>query len=88
MDLIAVVDTMFARVNMGDYALNELQKCSGYEQDRFTKRATVPGFKDLTVESKRLIEFYGAQIVLILARACRVKPILTKHAHTKLLRAL
>ncbi len=66
MDLIAIVDTMFARVNMGDYAVDELKQCPGFESTFLIKRVTVPGFKDLAVECKRLIEFYNAKIALAL----------------------
>jgi riboflavin synthase len=66
MDLIAVVDTMFARVDMGAFAIDELQKSERFELDFTIKRVTVPGFKDLAVECKRLIEFYNAKVALAL----------------------
>ncbi len=66
MDMIAVVDTMFARVNMGDFAVDELKNCPGFESTFLVKRVTVPGFKDLAVECKRLIEYYNAKIALAL----------------------
>ncbi len=61
---IAVVDTTFARVNMGDIALDELKK-----HNVETIRRTVPGFKDLAVECKRLLENEGCSIALALGMA-------------------
>jgi riboflavin synthase len=66
MDLIAVVDTMFARVNMGEIARDELKKQDGYGTKFEILSATVPGFKDLAVECKRLIELQGCKIALAL----------------------
>ena len=66
MDRIGVVDTMFARVDLGGYALDELAHCDGHG-DRFeVVYRTVPGFKDLAVECKRLIEQHGCAIVVAL----------------------
>jgi riboflavin synthase len=66
MDLIGVVDTMFARVDMGAYALEELQGCPGYGTRFEVVRRTVPGFKDLAVECKRLVEQEGCKILIAL----------------------
>ncbi|MGH9172199.1 MAG: riboflavin synthase [Acidimicrobiales bacterium] len=66
MDLIAVVDTTFARVDMGGYALDELRRLPGYGEKYEVVRSTVPGFKDLAVECKRLIESEGCKIVVAL----------------------
>ncbi len=49
---IGIVDTMFARVNMGEMALDELKKYPDAE----VIRRTVPGVKDLPVECKKLLE--------------------------------
>jgi riboflavin synthase len=65
-DRIGVVDTMFARYDMGKEALEELADCPGFG-DRFTTiRRTVPGFKDLAVAAKRLIEAEQCRIVVVL----------------------
>ncbi len=44
MDLIGVVDTMFARYDMGGEAVDELAHCPGYGTTFTTLRRTVPGF--------------------------------------------
>ncbi len=63
---IGVVDTMFARYDMGAAARAELAECPGFG-DRFTVVArTVPGFKDLAVAAKNLIERDGCSIVVAL----------------------
>jgi riboflavin synthase len=67
MDLIGVVDTMFARYDMGGEALAALEECPGYGTRFTTVRRTVPGFKDLGVACKRLIEEEGCRIVVALA---------------------
>ncbi len=66
MDRIGVVDTMFARYDMGAEALDELKQCPGYGSPFEVVRRTVPGFKDLAVECKRLIEQQGCRIVVAL----------------------
>jgi len=64
MQRVGVVDTMFARYDMGAEALDELAACPGHG-DRFeVLRRTVPGFKDLAVAAKRLIEQDGCAIVV------------------------
>ena len=60
--LYGVVDTTFATVNMGDIAVKRLQEL-GVPPERIV-RTTVPGFKDLAVEAKRLIERRACAIVL------------------------
>lgn len=50
----AVVDTTFSTVNMGDVAVATLRE-QGIDASRI-HRVTVPGFKDLAVGCKRLIE--------------------------------
>ena len=66
MDLIGVVDTMFARYDMGAEALDELAQCPGYGTRFTTVRRTVPGFKDLAVAAKKLIEEEDCRIVVAL----------------------
>ena len=66
MDRIGVVDTMFARYDMGAEAVDELKQCPGFG-DRFeVLRRTVPGFKDLGVACKKLIEEERCAIVVAL----------------------
>ena len=66
MDTIGVVDTMFARYDMGAEALAELAECPGFGQTFTTVRRTVPGFKDLAVAAKQLIEHEHCRIVVAL----------------------
>ena len=63
MKRIGIVDTTFSTVNMGDIAIDELRKQgTGFK----IIRRTVPGFKDLAVECKILIEREGCDIVMAL----------------------
>jgi riboflavin synthase len=66
MDRIGVVDTMFARYDMGGEAVDELAACPGYGERFEVVRRTVPGFKDLGVECKRIIEQEKCGIVVAL----------------------
>ncbi|MHB1504619.1 MAG: riboflavin synthase [Acidimicrobiales bacterium] len=66
MDRIGIVDTMFARYDMGSEALEELTECAGYGTLFEVVRRTVPGFKDLGVACKRLIEQEHCAIVIAL----------------------
>ena len=66
MNRIGVVDTMFARFDMGAEVLDELQECPGYGVRFETVRRTVPGFKDLAVAAKKLIEEESCKIVVAL----------------------
>jgi len=60
---IGIVDTTFSRVDMGRIAMDELKKQgTGFK----IVRRTVPGFKDLAVECKILIERDECDIVLAL----------------------
>ena len=59
--LIGVVDTTFARYNMGEAAQDELRKMGG-EYD--VMRRTVPGIKDLAVECKILLEEEDCDLVI------------------------
>ena len=66
MHRIGVVDTMFARYDMGAEVLDELASCPGYGKRFDVVRQTVPGFKDLAVAAKRLIENESCRIVVAL----------------------
>lgn len=66
MERIGVVDTMFARFDMGAEAIDELRSCPGFGSRFEVEHQTVPGFKDLAVECKRLIEAAGCRIVVAL----------------------
>lgn len=60
---IGIVDTTFARVDMGGFAIDELKRAgTGFKAER----CTVPGVKDLPVAAKRLIEERGCDIVIAL----------------------
>ena len=61
---IGVVDTMFARFDMGGAALDESATCPGHGETFSVIRQTVPGFKDLAVAAKNMIERQGASIVV------------------------
>ncbi len=63
---IGVVDTMFARYDMGAAARAELAECPGYDKKFTVVSRTVPGFKDLAVAAKNLIEKNGCDIVVAL----------------------
>ena len=63
---IGVVDTMFARYDMGAAARRELSECPGYNETFEVVSRTVPGFKDLAVAAKNLIEREHCQIVIAL----------------------
>ncbi len=60
---IGVVDTTFARVDMGGFAIDELKRTgTGFK----VERRTVPGVKDLPVAAKKLIEESGCELVIAL----------------------
>ena len=63
---IGVVDTMFARYDMGQAACDELAICPGYDKTFKVITRTVPGFKDLAVAAMNLIEEEGCSIVVAL----------------------
>jgi riboflavin synthase len=65
-DRIGVVDTMFARYDMGAEVVDELKQCPGFGERFEVLRRTVPGVKDLGVECKRLIDNDGCCIVVAL----------------------
>ncbi len=63
MKTIGIADTTFARYNMGNSAIDELEKTgTGFSIVRYT----VPGVKDLPVACKKLIEEQGCDIVMAL----------------------
>ena len=66
MDKIAIVDTTFARFDMGAVAEAELRRHPGFGKKFELVRATVPGIKDLAVACKHLIENEQCSIVLAL----------------------
>ena len=63
---IGVVDTMFARYDMGGAARAELSECPGYNSTFRVLSTTVPGFKDLAVAAKNLVEKEKCDIVVAL----------------------
>lgn len=63
---IGVVDTMFARFDMGAAARAELERCPGHGIEFEVVSRTVPGFKDLAVAAKVLIEREHCDIVIAL----------------------
>ncbi len=62
MPIIGVVDTTFARFNMGKAAVDEIQKNVSVK----IIRRTVPGVKDLPVAAKKLIEEEDCDIIMAL----------------------
>jgi len=58
---------MFARYDMGAVAVDELKQCPLHGERFEIRRKTVPGFKDLGVACKKLIEEEGCAIVVALA---------------------
>ena len=62
MPTIGIVDTTFARYNMGAAAIDELKNNISAKMIR----VTVPGIKDLPVAAKKLIEEQKCDIVLVL----------------------
>ena len=66
MKWIGVVDTMFARVDMGGIVLETLRAKPDFGVRFDLTRRTVPGFKDLAVAAKRMIQLDGCEIVVAL----------------------
>lgn len=62
---IGIADTTFARVDMAKFVIDVIKKNSNAKLERYT----VPGFKDLPVACKRLIEEYRCDIVIALGMA-------------------
>ena len=73
---IGIADTTFARVDMAKFAIETIKKNS----DAKIIRYTVPGFKDLPVACKKLIEEDKCDIVVALGMA-GPKPIDKQCAH-------
>lgn len=69
MDYIGVVDTMFARFDMAAEAADELASCDGFGERFELVRRTVPGFKDLAVACRQLIDEHHCRVVLALGMA-------------------
>lgn len=64
MKIIGIVDTMFARIDMGAIAERHLGTLDGFGERFSVLRKTVPGFKDLAVAAKRIIEQERCDIVI------------------------
>jgi len=63
MKRIGVADTTFARVDMGNFVIDELKKTgTGFRVERYT----VPGVKDLPVAAKKLFDERECDIVIAL----------------------
>ena len=62
---IGIADTTFARVDMASFALDVIGKKSKAKIERYT----VPGFKDLPVACRKLIEEYKCDIVIAFGMA-------------------
>ncbi len=62
---IGIADTTFARVDMAKFAIDAIKKNSSHQIVRYT----VPGFKDLPVACKKLIEEDKCDIVIALGMA-------------------
>ena len=73
---IGIADTTFARVDMARFAIDAIKKNS----DAKIVRYTVPGFKDLPVACKKLIEEDKCDIVIALGMT-GPKPIDKQCAH-------
>ena len=76
MTKIGIADTTFARLDMAAFAIDAIKKNSDAEIIRYT----VPGFKDLPVACKKLIEEDKCDIVIALGMAGKM-PIDKQCAH-------
>ena len=76
MKRIGIADTTFARIDMASFAIDTIKKNS----DAKIVRYTVPGFKDLPLACKKLIEEDNCDIVIALGMAGRA-PIDKQCAH-------
>ncbi|MBI2650242.1 riboflavin synthase [Candidatus Woesearchaeota archaeon] len=76
MKKIGIADTTFARVDMAKFAIETIKKNS----DAKITRYTVPGFKDLPVACKKLVEEEKCDIVIALGMAGKM-PIDKQCAH-------
>ena len=66
---VAIVDTTFARINMGAIAIDELK--AKFPEVKVV-RSTVPGFKDLAVECKRLLNECDIAVALGMAGGAKI----------------
>ncbi|MBI2658122.1 riboflavin synthase [Candidatus Woesearchaeota archaeon] len=73
---IGIADTTFARIDMAKFAIDIIKKNSNAKIERYT----VPGFKDLPVACKKLIEENKCDIVIALGMAGKM-PIDKQCAH-------
>ena len=73
---IGIADTTFARVDMASFAIDVIKRNPKAKIERYT----VPGFKDLPVACKILIEKYKCDIVIALGMAGKA-PIDKQCAH-------
>ena len=73
---IGIADTTFARVDMAKFAIDAIKKNSRAEIARYT----VPGFKDLPVACKKLLEEEKCDIVIALGMAGKM-PVDKQCAH-------
>ena len=73
---IGIADTTFARVDMAKFAIGAIKKNSDAKIERYT----VPGFKDLPVACKKLIEEDKCDIAIALGMAGKM-PIDKQCAH-------
>ncbi len=76
MTKIGIADTTFARVDMAKFAIGIIKKNSDAKIERYT----VPGFKDLPVACKKLIEEDKCDIVIAFGMAGKM-PIDKQCAH-------
>ena len=76
MTVIGIADTTFARVDMAKFAIDVIKKNSNAKIVRYT----VPGFKDLPVACKKLIEEDKCDIVIAFGMAGKM-PIDKQCAH-------
>lgn len=86
MKRIGVLDTTFAQVDMGMFAVDELKKTgTGFK----VERSTVPGVKDLPVAAKKLLEERECDIVIALGMpgAQEIDKICAHEASTGLIQA-
>ncbi len=60
---VGIVDTMFARVDMGAFVEEEIKGNYSFVQ---IVRRTVPGMKDLPVACKKLVEEEGCEVCIAL----------------------
>ena len=62
---IGIADTTFARINLAEFAIGAIKKNSKHKIERYT----VPGFKDLPVACKILLDKYKCDIVMAFGMA-------------------